>query len=308
MVVSPDLGAQTSVLQRRADIVLDEVSLLVREHVHGGIAGLAVQGLVLEGDGVDGGAVGLIGLDVLDKVLGKGGRVLGTIASQVTIVEVVVGGGAVNGVVELHPAGRAPGGSEDLEVGVEALHLGQHLGHGSTTVTKVEAGEVGVGIATIVVVGVGWVSRQVRGTNGVTHEGEASTSRSHQLVEQRAERAGRQLVERSDGGIGHGSTKSGNLLLVTRAGVVDGQVPGGRARRSVALNRSRDGGQLVVAGRVGGIGLGTSRARAVSRFRRQSNGEGGLASEGGDERGTHFRCCFLECALLEVSWLLGFTT
>lgn len=288
MVICPDLGVQTSALQGRADIVLDEVTLLVREHVHGGIAGLAVQRLVLKGNGIDGGTVRLESLDILDKVLGKSARVLSAIAGQVAIVQVVVLGVAVNSIVQLHPGGRAPGRSENLQVGVEALHLRQHGGHGSTTVTKVEAGEVGVGVASIVVVRVNWVGGQVRGANGVAHESEVCTRRSHKLAEQLAEGAGRQLVEGGDGSISHGSTKAGDLLLVTRARVVDGQGPSRRARASIALNGSRNRGELVVTGRVGRKGRGTSRARAVSRFRRKGHAEGSLANERGENRGTHF--------------------
>lgn len=288
MVVSPDLGAQTGRLQGRGDVVLDQVSLLVREHVHGGIASLAVQGLVLEGNGIDGGAVRLECLDVLDKVLGKSSRVLSTVVGEVTIVQVVVVGVAVNGVVQLHPSRSTPGRSKDLEVGVEALHLSQHGGHGSTTVSEVEASHARVSVAAVVVISVGWVARQVRGTDGVAHEREAGTSTSHELVEQLAEGAGRQLVEGSDGGISHGSTETDDLLLVATAGVVDGQVPSRWARASIALNGSSNGGELVVTSLVGCVGLGTGSTRAVSGLRRHSNADGCLAKHGGDESVTHF--------------------
>lgn len=70
VVVGPDPGVEARVPQRRPDVLLRHPRRLVRGLVHGDVpAALAVQGLVLERDGVDGGAVVLECLQVLHEVL-----------------------------------------------------------------------------------------------------------------------------------------------------------------------------------------------------------------------------------------------
>ena len=126
VIVGPDFGAEAGALQRGADLVVDEFGRLVRVDVHGRVPGLGVEGFVLDGDGVDGGAGGGEGLGVLDEVLGVG--------VFVGVVEVVLVGGAADDAVELHPAGGRPDGAEEGEAALDAFDLGDELGHGAAAV------------------------------------------------------------------------------------------------------------------------------------------------------------------------------
>lgn len=69
VVVGPYLGVQTGSFQGRPDVVLDERPGLVGINVHGRVSGLAVERLILNGDGVDACALVCVRLDILDKVL-----------------------------------------------------------------------------------------------------------------------------------------------------------------------------------------------------------------------------------------------
>ena len=79
------------------DVVAQDGELGGGVHVHAGVGGGLVEGLVLEGEVVVGDAGGLVGLEIFDEVVGEG---------------CVVGGeegAGVHGVGGLHPAGREPG-------------------------------------------------------------------------------------------------------------------------------------------------------------------------------------------------------
>ena len=75
VIVEDDPGLDAGLLEGGAEVVLDEDVLLGREHEHAGGV-LFVEGLVLDGEGVDGDAFGLHALDVLDEVGGVGVEVL----------------------------------------------------------------------------------------------------------------------------------------------------------------------------------------------------------------------------------------
>ena len=51
---------------------------------------MTVQGFILKCNSINMGALSFISLNVLDKVLGKGTRILGAVISKISIVQVVV--------------------------------------------------------------------------------------------------------------------------------------------------------------------------------------------------------------------------
>lgn len=70
VIVRPDPRTEPRVPQRGTNILLCYACRLVRRLVHRHVAAaLAVQGLVLQRDGVDGGALALVGLQVFHEVL-----------------------------------------------------------------------------------------------------------------------------------------------------------------------------------------------------------------------------------------------
>lgn len=78
VIIRPNLDvAQTSTLQRGTDMVLCDKGSFILSLIHGDVpTPLAVKGLILDGDGVHVGAVGRIGVKVLDEVQAEGVVVL----------------------------------------------------------------------------------------------------------------------------------------------------------------------------------------------------------------------------------------
>lgn len=186
VVKRPDLhAAQTCVGQGGTNVILNQIRRFVGIDVHGRVARLAVQRLVLNGNGVNGRANVIVRIDVVHKVLGKVRcdiRAGGWARGEIAIVQIVASGVAVDVAVELHPSRWAPRGSENLRIAVQILHTREHVGHGVAPASKVESVEVRIGRRSTVIVGVGRVSRQIRGTNGVPKETEARTLGSHKVV------------------------------------------------------------------------------------------------------------------------------
>lgn len=217
VVVCPDFGIQSGVAQSWTDVVLDEITGFVGVDVHGRHLRARVERFVLDGDGVDFGALGLVRLEVFDEVLGELGGV--------GVVEVVVYRGTLNHAVELHPTWWTPGRAEDGEAGLETSHLGEQRGHGVAAVAEVEVGKGEIGLAVGVVVRIGWVGREVGGGNGVSHHGKVGAGGGHEGVEQGGALGGGEGVEHGHGGVGDGGAEAFDGLLPARGSVVYGELP-----------------------------------------------------------------------------------
>ena len=151
-----------------AEVVLDEDVLLGSKHEHAGRV-LFVEGLVLDGEGVDGDAIGLHALDVLDEVGGVGGEVFGQKDA------------ALCAAVGLHPERSGPGRGEGFDFGIDGedlLHDGDdgvfvgvegEVGHGDVGVA---GGEVVVGVDAGVHVGRADGEAEVADADAVAGAGE----------------------------------------------------------------------------------------------------------------------------------------
>src|SRR5438874_11365908 len=116
MVVAPYPRLQPSLSKSEAEVSLDEVSLLLRRPMAGGVLHLWLMlpvhaGFVLNRHGVDWDALPLVCLDELHKVLG--------------ICAVPFGKQPASDHISrgFHPAGRAPRRSEELEVWIGPVCL-----------------------------------------------------------------------------------------------------------------------------------------------------------------------------------------
>lgn len=132
VVISPNLSVQARLFQRRPDVVLDQASRIVCADIHGRISILAVEWLVLNGDGIDSHATVGKGLDVLDKVIG--------VCVCVLRVEVVVVGGARSDAIELHPARWAPAGAQQLHRSAGRGKLANPANHVVASIGQAPAG------------------------------------------------------------------------------------------------------------------------------------------------------------------------
>jgi hypothetical protein len=130
VIVRPDGRVEAGIAERRTNVILDQPAGLVRVNVHGRHTGLAVQGLVLDGDGINGDAERLVSLEVLDKVL--------SVLVNIGMVQVVVHRGALDDAVQLHPSRGTPHGSEHRQIRLQGLHPGKQFGHGGAPVAEIE--------------------------------------------------------------------------------------------------------------------------------------------------------------------------
>lgn len=262
MVPSPDLGVEAGIAQGRANLVADQSARLRRLDLHGGHVVLVVQGLVLQGDGVNVSTTSLVRLEVLDKVLGVG--------ILVGMVELVVAGAAANQLaLDLHPSGGRPGRADNGQLGLQPAEVGQHADHGVTTITQAEAVEASVDIAAGVVVSIGGISREIRAGDGVAQQVEVETRRGHQIVEQLRAGVCVELVEGSDGGIGDSSTKTLDGLLASGL-LLDEQLPVLDARVAGTQDRSLGGSELVAA-----VLRGSKRRGSIDAANGRNGGENG---------------------------------
>lgn len=262
MVPSPDLGVEAGIAQSRANLVADQSTRLSRLDLHGGHVVLVVQGLILQGDGVNVGAASLVRLEILDKVLGVG--------VLVGVVELVVARAAANQLaLDLHPSGGRPGRADNGQLGLQPAEVGQHADHGIAAVTQAEAVEAGVDLAAGIVVGVGGIGREIRAGNGVTQQVEVEARRGHQVVEQLSASIGVELVEGGDGGIGDGSAKALDGLLASRL-LLNEQLPVLNAGVGGTEDGSLDGSELVAA-----VLRGSKRRGGIDAANGRNGGENG---------------------------------
>ena len=96
VVVEDDLRCDAGFFEGGTEIVFDEDVLLGFEHRHAGGV-FFVQRFVLDGERVDGDALGLHGLDVFHEIEGVGAEILGFEHA------------ALGDTAGFHPQGRGPG-------------------------------------------------------------------------------------------------------------------------------------------------------------------------------------------------------
>jgi hypothetical protein len=143
VVISPDLSLNAGLLQRRTDVILDEVGRLVGGHIHGGVSRVAVERLILDGDGIDSHAIFGKGLYILNKVLAERLAILG--------VQAVVRGNAVDHAIQLHPARRAPDRSQQSDTSGNAAELVDETRHGSTIRSYAKLGQRNIGGGRVII-------------------------------------------------------------------------------------------------------------------------------------------------------------
>ena len=76
------------------------------EDIHRRISSLAIQRLVLDSNGIDTSPEILVRLNIVDEVIRELLRISRTIASHISIVEVVVFSAPIYHAVQFHPTGR----------------------------------------------------------------------------------------------------------------------------------------------------------------------------------------------------------
>ena len=199
--------------------------------------------------------------------------------------------------VQLHPSWRCPGRSQDGQLGLELLHLGQHVRHGAAAIAEAEALEVLVlPVAVGVVVGVGGQRRQVRGADGVAQQREVGALRRHELFEQLGPLVRGERVDDGHGRVGHGGAEARDLLAAAGGRVVDAQLPlrGAGGRRSGAFHGGVQGAELVLAVGRGAEGLGAGLLAGVQGMAAGDGGDAGRIQSPEGQAGRSHRRAMLD--------------
>ena len=199
VIKEPDFCVERGVAQGRPKKLSDEGDLVFLPPGSCGHAAVLVcVRLVLRGDGADGDASRLVGLNELDEVLRVGREVL------------LVHGAAEERVSGLHPGGRAPGGGEEEHFGVDAHRVAEGREDVGAIVVDGEVFQAGIGRRGVVI-GVG-VARVIAATDGGAADGETEAMGAEELVHECLALSGFHAAEEVAGGIGEGCAEPEDAL------------------------------------------------------------------------------------------------
>ena len=200
VVEHPDLGRQAGLAQSGSEMLGRELHLLLlRPEAGGHVAFLLGVGFVLDRNGIDGDAFGLVALEEFLEV-----ERIGTEAE-------LAHGAAQHRLVGLHPSRRAPRRREQEQVGIDFARLAQHGQDVGLVVIDGKFLQLGIGL--VALVEAVHVARIVaRADAGAAHV-EGHFAGREQVVHQRLALVVLHLAEHVAGRVGHGRAEAEDLLL-----------------------------------------------------------------------------------------------